>query len=136
MTAARDPLAFFRGFLIALPLSLALWALLVLGAGVAVAHAQETRQEYVRVTYYTLRGTMASGVPVHRDAAACSNWIPLGTQLMFEDGYVVTCEDRGHGDWYWRGWLDVWAPSMEWGRQNVSSYGDYAWVSVVRWGWD
>lgn len=101
------------------------------------ARAQETRQEYVRVTFYTLPGYMASGSRVHRDAAACSQWMPFGSQLMFEDGYIVTCEDRGHGDWYWKGWVDVWAPSHAWGTANVvRAYGDYTWVTVVRWGWE
>lgn len=99
--------------------------------------AQEARQEYVRVTFYTLHGTMASGKQVYKDAAACSNWMPMGTQLMFSDGYVVTCEDRGLGDYYWKGWVDVWAPSHEWGAYNVTSaYGDYTWVTIIRWGWD
>lgn len=51
MTAAHDPLAFFRGFLIALPVSLLVW-LLVLGAGVAVTHAQEAT--------YTAEDTIAA----------------------------------------------------------------------------
>jgi len=103
----------------------------------ALVRVEDERQEYLRVTFYTLHGMMADGNSVHRDAAACSQWIPFGTQLMFDDGYVVTCEDRGHGDWYWKGWVDVWAPSWQWGQDNIhSAYGDYAWVTVVRWGWD
>jgi hypothetical protein len=112
-----------------------------LGAALAlIAHtsfADGLRQEYVRVTFYVLPGRMADEAIVHPGAAACSAWIPMGTQLEFPDGYVVTCEDRGHGDWYWPAWVDVWAPSMAWGRENVEAcYGPYAWVTVRRWGWD
>lgn len=91
-----------------------------------------TRQEYVRVTYYTLPGTMASGNHVHLGAAACSRWLPLGTRLRLPDGWVVTCEDRGLGDRYWKGWVDVWAPSPGWGQRYVTGdYGDYAWVDIL-----
>lgn len=102
------------------------------------ADAQEApRREYVRVTFYTLPGRMADGERVYKGAAACSSWMPFGTQLMFDDGFVVTCHDRGHGDWYWRGWVDVWSPSYAWGVDNVRhAYGDYTWVQIIRWGWD
>jgi hypothetical protein len=117
-----------------------LFAAILLAMTVLPAHAEQ-RQEYVRVTFYTLRGCMAdSGQQcdyTEKDAAACSQWIPFGTQLMFNDGYVVTCRDRGRGDWYWKGWVDVWAPSWQWGQDNIhSAYGDYTWVTVIRWGWD
>lgn len=103
----------------------------------APSHAQEAGQEYVRVTFYVEPGRMADGAMVHRDAAACSSWLPFGTQLMFPDGYVVTCEDRGHGDRYWHSWVDVWSPSYAWGRENVNAaYGDYTWVQIIRWGWE
>jgi hypothetical protein len=96
-------------------------------------------REYVRVTFYTLNGTMSNGDLTHKNAAACSGWLPLGTQLQFEDGFVVTCDDRGKGDCSWKGWVDVWAPSWDWGTRNISNpdtggYGDYAWVTVLRWG--
>jgi len=98
------------------------------------AHAQEIE---VRVTFYVLRGVMASGIYTHKDAAACSKWMPFGTQLRLPDGYVVTCLDRGHGDWYWPAWIDIWSPSRQWGLLNVErDYGLYARVSVLRWGWD
>jgi hypothetical protein len=100
------------------------------------ARAQELRQEYVRVTFYTLSGVMADAQPVHKGAAACANYMPLGTRLRFNDGYVVTCEDRGFGGSIWDGWVDIWAPSRAWGAANVTdAYGDYTWVDVLRWGW-
>lgn len=95
----------------------------------------EERREYVRVTYYTLRGYSFSGIPTGYGAAACSMWIPLWSVLEFEGGYQVTCIDRGYGDRYWKGWVDVWAPTAGWGQQNVIGvYGDYTWVSVICWG--
>jgi hypothetical protein len=91
--------------------------------------------EYVRVTYYTLPGRMYNGETVHLGAAACSAWIPLESQLRLPDGWVVTCKDRGLGDRYWRGWVDIWAPNVAWGRRYVEAdYGLFAWVDVVRWG--
>jgi hypothetical protein len=119
-------------------LYLALVALFVIGWYLTAprASAEESRREYVRVTYYTLPGRMADSERVHKDAAACSRWMPFGTQLMLPDGYVVTCEDRGNGDSYWAGWIDIWSPNDAWGRVNVrEAYGDYAWVEVIRWGW-
>ncbi len=111
--------------------------MLAFGICVDASHAQELRQEYVRVTYYTLRGHMADGALVHLGAAACSKWLPFGTQLRLPDGYVVTCQDRGLGDRYWAGWVDVWMPSIAAGRENVTrAYGDYTWVDVLRIGWD
>ena len=101
----------------------------VLGALMLLAG---TRQEYVRVTYYTLPGIMANGERVHLGAAACSRWMPFGTRLELPDGWVVTCKDRGLGDRYWKGWVDVWAPSNTWGRANVTgAYGDYTWVTFL-----
>jgi hypothetical protein len=94
------------------------------------SHADEVRQAFVRVTYYSERGRMFDGELVHDGAAACSQWLPLGTVLEFSDGRQVTCEDRGHGDWYWAGWVDIW------GDQSINQvYGDYAYVSIARWGW-
>jgi hypothetical protein len=123
------------------------WALLIATAGLItslfdgkLARAQEVEdfewREYVRVTFYVLPGTMANGERVHHGAAACSNWMPFGTVLEFPDGFQVTCKDRGYGGRFWRGWVDVWAPSRAWGQQYVTGdYGDFAWVTVVRWGW-
>lgn len=110
---------------------------LALGAA-CITHGQEVPpdQVQIRVTFYTLRGVTASGGYTHKDAAACSHWIPFGTQLRFFDGYVVTCEDRGHGDWYWPAWVDVWSPSYAWGIANVErDYGLWTTVEVIRWGW-
>lgn len=116
---------------------LAVWVLILLSALLvpSAVHAAEgdvtVRQEYVRVTRYAERGVMADGNFVHDGVAACSMWMPFGTVLELPDGRVVVCEDRGHGDWYWRGWVDVWT------SDNVTAiYGDYAWVSVRRWGWE
>jgi hypothetical protein len=91
--------------------------------------------EYVRVTFYTSPGVMFNGETVHQGAAACSDWMPIGTQLRLPDGFVVTCKDRGLGDRYWKGWIDIWAPTRAWGVRYVEAdYGLYAWVEVVRWG--
>jgi len=100
-------------------------------------HAEE-RQEYVRVTYYHLRGRMYDGEPVHRGAAACSSGqpgsgslaFPTGTILQLSDGLQFTCEDTGYGDYYWKAWIDIWTPSGGLG------YQEYEWVTVIRWGWD
>jgi hypothetical protein len=101
-------------------------------AGALLLLAASSRSEYVRVTYYTLPGVMANGERVGLGAAACSRWMPLGTRLELPDGWVVTCKDRGLGDYYWKGWVDVWAPSREWGRAYVTgAYGDYAWVNLL-----
>jgi hypothetical protein len=115
-------------------LALSVFAVLMVFA-VQRSQAEEMRREYLRVTFYTLPGRMASGALVHEGAAACSAWIPFGTILELPDGRQVVCEDRGHGDWYWAGWLDVWSPSSSAGRRDVSTaYGDYAWVNVIQWG--
>ena len=117
-----------------------LLATLLLVGATHVARAAEQwppEQFAARVTFYTLRGVMASGLQTRKDAAACSKWMPFGTQLRFPDGYVVTCLDRGHGDWYWPSWIDVWSPTYSWGLLNVErDYGLYATVSVLSWGWE
>lgn len=85
-----------------------------------------------RVTFYTLPGTMANGNRVHMGAAACSRWMPLGTHLRMPDGWMLTCEDRGLGDRYWGNWLDVWVPSYDWGRRNVTGlYGDWVPIEIL-----
>lgn len=102
--------------------------------GLAMLLSQEIWQEYVRVTYYVLPGFMANGERVHMGAAACSYGYPMGTLLEFPDGFVVECKDRGYlgRD---RGWVDVWSPSLAWGRRYITGdYGDYTWVTVLRWG--
>lgn len=101
-------------------------------AGALLLLLAQARVEFVRVTYYTLPGVMANGERVHLGAAACSHWMPLGTRVVLPDGWTVTCKDRGDGDRYWSGWIDVWSPSPAWGRANViGAYGDYAWVSLL-----
>lgn len=101
----------------------------------AWAQAEEPRQEYVRVTFYTLRGHMASGIWTHLGAAACSYGFPMGTVLEMPDGWQVTCLDRGHLGRS-TGWVDIWSPSLRWGYNQIAGeYGDYAWVTVHRWGY-
>ena len=113
----------------------ALAALLLLACAVPV-QAEASDEVDVRVTFYVQRGVMASGEWTRKDVAACSKWMPFGTQLRFPDGYVVTCLDRGHGDWYWPAWVDVWSPSYDWGITNVErDYGLWTTVRVIRWGW-
>lgn len=119
----------------AILLSMALSASLL----VPVAHAddEDLWQENVRLTFYTLRGTMRWGSYTYLGAAACGSYFPAGTRLKFRDGFTVTCEDTGLLSRYQ---VDVWAPSYAWGRTNIADpdtggYGDYAWVTVVRWGW-
>ncbi len=93
------------------------------------------RHEYVRLTFYVIRGPMASGIRTYKGAAACSSGFPMGTKLEFKDGWQVDCLDRGRLG-AGTGWVDVWAESMAWGYQNVEAdYGRYAWVKVVCWGW-
>jgi 3D (Asp-Asp-Asp) domain-containing protein len=90
-------------------------------------------QEYVRVTFYTISGTMRWGSQTYLGAAACGSYFPAGTKLMFDDEWTVTCEDTGHLQY---AHVDVWVPSYAWGVNNVAqAYGDYTWVTVVRWGW-
>jgi hypothetical protein len=118
-----------------------LGALMALNVMTSPAAEQETLR--VRVTFYTLRGTMASGSYTHKDAAACSDWLPMGTKLMFPDGWIVTCLDRGMGDIIWNArrtghdaWVDVWAPSYAWGIRYVEGdYGTTTQMQMVRWGW-
>lgn len=86
----------------------------------------------VRITYYLPTGSpMASGRYPYVGAAACSYNYPLGTRLRFvADGWVVTCEDRGLLGY--EGWVDVFAPSDDWGRRYVrGDYGDYTEVIEV-----
>lgn len=108
--------------------------------GVAAQEPQDTVTLRARVTYYVLRGTMASGIQTHYGAAACSGawgdyYLPMGTLLEFPDGRRVVCLDRGGGI-NGQYWVDVWAPSLAYGRTNIAAvYGDYADVTVLRWGW-
>ena len=118
-------------------------ALLALSLTTVPVAAQEEETLRVRVTFYTLRGTMASGRYTHMGAAACSDWLPFGTQLMFHDGWVVTCLDRGLGGRLWNparsghdAWVDVWAPYYSWGIRYVEAdYGTTTQMTLVRWGW-
>jgi len=101
-----------------------------------VAHADDDElwREDVRVTFYTLRGQMRWGSQTYLGAAACGSYFPAGTKLRFvQDDFVVVCEDTGLLGRYQ---IDVWAPSLAWGRNNIAGYyGDYTTVSVLRWGW-
>ena len=91
-------------------------------------------QEHVRLTFYTLRGTMRWGNQTNMGAAACGNHFPAGSQLQFAtDNWTVMCEDTGR---LLSNQIDVWAPSYAWGVQNIArAYGDYTIVKVIRWGW-
>jgi len=92
--------------------------------------AQGFRQEYVRVTYYTLTGITTSGDYTRRGVLACSDWISLDTELVFDDGFSGRCLDRGLGGKYWAAWVDVWVPDDYTGRVEVQqNYGDYTWVT-------
>lgn len=88
---------------------------------VAPAFAVEWR--WVRVTHYTLQGTMYNGEPVSLGSAACSWNFPIGTVIVFKDGKEVVCKDRGHLGWY--GWVDVWGP-----RSEIQRYGYWEAVTV------
>ncbi|HET7638543.1 MAG TPA: hypothetical protein VFK47_07355 [Ktedonobacteraceae bacterium] len=111
---------------------------LLLGAFMLL-HQQQMRQEYVRVTTYHLYGVARDGNYVYPGIAACSSGqpgsdslaFPTGTQLQFRDDRTVTCEDTGYGDYYWKGWVDVWTPPG-----TRLPYNDYEWVTVLRWGWE
>jgi hypothetical protein len=92
----------------------------------------QMRDEYVRVTYYTLRGTTYYGASTELGVAACSWNFDRATSLRFSDSRTVRCLDRGLGDLYWDGWIDVWVPDQTYGRLNITqTYGDYTWVEVV-----
>lgn len=113
-----------------------LGALLALQTATQPVAAQEEElwREDVRVTFYTIRGTMRWGNYTYLGAAACGSYFPAGTKLRFvQDDFTVVCEDTGYLGRYH---IDVWAPSYAWGRRYIAGdYGDYATVSVLRWGW-
>lgn len=96
------------------------------------AHASE--QEFVRVTFYNIRGKMRWGDYTHLGAAACGSYFQPGSLLQFnDDGWVVECDDTGL---LAPAQIDVWAPSYAWGIENVEkAYGTYTWVTVLRLGW-
>lgn len=110
----------------------------LLGLGLLVAQQTQTQPSTldVRVTYYLQSGHMADGNQTHIGAAACSHFIPLGSQIELNDAWVVTCEDRGLGDQYWHNWIDIWSPSRGWALENIlACYGDYTTINIIRWGW-
>ncbi|MCS6800526.1 MAG: hypothetical protein RMM58_07180 [Chloroflexota bacterium] len=76
----------------------------------------------VRVSYYLPTGRATfSGIPPFVGAAACSWDIPLGTVAVFKDGRPVICLDRGNlGS---EGWIDLYAPDREFGRDIERAYG-------------
>jgi hypothetical protein len=96
-------------------------------------HAEELWTEDVRVTYYLPTGNaMRDGTMPYVGAAACGAYFPMGTQLVFEDGFQVECRDTGYLGRYQ---VDVFAPSRAWGLGNIEAvYGLHATVSVARWG--
>lgn len=124
-------------------MSLALAGLLLARSLLPMADAGPTSTLFVRVTFYTLTGRMASGSTTRPGAAACSGYIPFKTLLELPDGRVVECLDRGHGDWYWNrdtgwdGWVDVWVASRSEGLAQIeAAYGLNALAIVQRWGAD
>lgn len=99
------------------------------------AHAAELWTEDVGpVTFYLPTGhPMRDGTMPYVGAAACGSYFPMGTQLVFEDGFQVTCRDTGYLARYQ---VDVFAPTYRWGLGAIeAAYGRYATVSVARWGW-
>lgn len=124
-------------------MSLVLAGLLLGRSLLSMADAGPTNTLFVRVTFYTLTGRMASGASTRSGAAACSAFMPFGTLLELPDGRVVECLDRGHGDWYWNqktgwdGWIDIWEPDRLEGLAQVEAvYGLNALAIVQRWGDD
>ncbi len=98
------------------------------------SHAEDVQREYVRLTFYVPTGSpMRDGAWPYVGAAACGSYFPMGSVLEFPDGFTVVCEDTGY---LARGQVDVFAPSMAWGRTNIeAAYGTYTWLNVRRWGW-
>lgn len=96
---------------------------LVVGANPAVAGAGSfVPAKEVRVTYHLPTGNATySGVRSFVGTAACSWEIPLGAVAVFKDGRPVICLDRGNlgRD----GWIDVYAPDLEFGRAIERAYG-------------
>lgn len=90
--------------------------------------AGETRT--VRLTYYTLTGTTASGVWTGPGVGACSWDLELGTRLRLPDGETFTCLDRGGGLGS-AGWLDAWVGSRAEGRWLAGKYGNYVEAEIV-----
>lgn len=88
----------------------------------------------VRVTYYYPTGNPTySGVYPYAGSAACSWNFPIGTQLQFEDGYIVICLDRGMLGW--NGWVDIFASDWKTGQYFRYHYKKYEYVTILRWGW-
>lgn len=89
-------------------------------------HSNTVNKLYVRVrlTYYVLRGTTATGEGVHLGGTACSSNFRLQTQFRLPTGETLRCNDRGLlGS---TGWLDVW------GRPDlIRQLGDYTTVEVL-----
>jgi len=90
--------------------------------------AQVAEQHWVRVTYYTWTGNpMASGIYPYVGAAACDYSFSMGTKIFFEDGFEVTCLDRGHLGY---GHVDIYADSHEMGQRIADKYGYWESVEV------
>lgn len=114
-------LAFFTCILL-----VSLWLIF---AHPASADVQYVPAKRVTITYYHWTGNrMANGEYPFIGAAACSTDIRMGTVVLFPDGRVVVCSDRGHlGN---RGWIDIYADSREAGREIARTYGSETTVSL------
>lgn len=77
----------------------------------------------VRVTFYVVSGTTASGVQTHLGVAACSYQWEFGTRFRFSDGREVICYDRGPG--LSSSQIDVWVPSMSYGYEQIEGVYGY-----------
>jgi hypothetical protein len=83
----------------------------------------------VRVTYNIPKGNrMYTGDAPFMGSAACSWELPIGTVLVFKDGRPVVCADRGNlGN---DGWVDVFVPTDQLGRDLERAYGSRSTVRV------
>lgn len=83
----------------------------------------------VRVTYHLPTGNrMYSGDLPFMGSAACSWELPIGAVLVFKDGRPVVCADRGQlGN---DGWVDVFVPVDQLGRELERAYGSRSTVRV------
>jgi hypothetical protein len=83
----------------------------------------------VRVTYDIPNGNhMYTGDAPFMGSAACSWELPIGAVLVFKDGRPVVCADRGNlGN---DGWVDIFVPTDQFGRDLERAYGSNSTVRV------
>ena len=85
----------------------------------------------VRLTYYTVSGTMYSGRPTFEGAAAAHlGWLPIGTRFTLDclPGHVYTVLDTGKMPPHW---VDLYVRSHTTGRWLNGTCGDYVTVRVL-----